>query len=149
MCSPSRASFMTARYPIHTGIVDWIPPGSAYGLPLNETTMLRVFSDGGYKVRCVGKWHLVRCEPSMLDGNKLSEFFRASTRRSLRLHLEAVTRSSDFIRVVKTILRIYLTMRTTFGKMINPTVGKGAPRFTLMLRGSIQLLFLQKRLFPP
>ena len=42
VCSPSRASFMTGRYAMHHSIVDWIPPGSAYGLPLNETTMAQV-----------------------------------------------------------------------------------------------------------
>ena len=58
VCSPSRASFMTGRYPFHTSIVDWIPPGSPYGLPLNETTLAEKFNKAGYISRATGKWHL-------------------------------------------------------------------------------------------
>ena len=29
VCSPSRSTFMTGRYAMHHGIVDWIPPASA------------------------------------------------------------------------------------------------------------------------
>ena len=39
VCSPSRATFMTGRFAMHHSVVDWIPPASAYGLPLNETTL--------------------------------------------------------------------------------------------------------------
>lgn len=58
VCSPSRATFMTGRYAMHHGIVDWIPPGSTYGLPLNETTMADKFKEAGYATHAVGKWHL-------------------------------------------------------------------------------------------
>ena len=58
VCSPSRASFMTGRYAMHHTIVDWIPPPSAYGLPLNLTTMADMFKAANYETRAVGKWHL-------------------------------------------------------------------------------------------
>jgi arylsulfatase A-like enzyme len=58
VCSPSRATFMTGRYPIHNSIVDWIPPASSYGLPLNETTMAQKFKEAGYMSHATGKWHL-------------------------------------------------------------------------------------------
>ncbi len=58
VCSPSRATFMTGRYAMHHSIVDWIPPGSAYGLPLNETTMAQKFKSSGYSCHAAGKWHL-------------------------------------------------------------------------------------------
>ena len=58
VCSPSRATFMTGRYAMHHSIVDWIPPGSAYGLPLNETTMAEKFKSAGYAAHASGKWHL-------------------------------------------------------------------------------------------
>ncbi len=48
VCSPSRACFMTGRYAMHHSIVDWIPPGSSYGLPLNLTTTADVFKGAGY-----------------------------------------------------------------------------------------------------
>ena len=34
-CSPSRACFMSGRYPLHTGINNWLP-NVAVGLPLDE-----------------------------------------------------------------------------------------------------------------
>jgi arylsulfatase A-like enzyme len=58
VCSPSRATFMTGRYSMHNTIVDWIPPASAYGLPLNETTMAQMFASAGYACAATGKWHL-------------------------------------------------------------------------------------------
>ena len=56
VCSPSRATFMTGRFAIHHTIVDWIPPASAYGLPLNETTMAQKFAQAGYSCHATGKW---------------------------------------------------------------------------------------------
>lgn len=58
VCSPSRATFMTGRYAMHHSIVDWIPPASAYGLPLNETTLAQKFKSAGYAAHASGKWHL-------------------------------------------------------------------------------------------
>ena len=58
VCSPSRATFMTGRYAMHHSIVDWIPPASPYGLPLNETTMAEKFKSAGYATHASGKWHL-------------------------------------------------------------------------------------------
>ena len=56
VCSPSRATFLTGRYAMHHSIVDWIPPASAYGLPLNETTMAQMFETAGYSCHATGKW---------------------------------------------------------------------------------------------
>eukprot|EP00930_Biecheleria_cincta_P045074 TRINITY_DN31067_c0_g1_i1.p1 TRINITY_DN31067_c0_g1~~TRINITY_DN31067_c0_g1_i1.p1 ORF type:complete len:543 (-),score=47.36 TRINITY_DN31067_c0_g1_i1:204-1763(-) len=56
-CSPTRATIMTGRKPIHTGINFWIP-NSAYGLPLNETTLAQVLNARGFRSHAIGKWHL-------------------------------------------------------------------------------------------
>jgi len=57
-CSPTRASFMTGRYPVHTGVANAIPPDAAYGLPLNETTLAQLLRAQGYRTHAIGKWHL-------------------------------------------------------------------------------------------
>lgn len=57
VCSPSRVTFLTGRYPLHHGINDWIPPSSAYGMPLNETTIADHFKAAGFKTHAIGKWH--------------------------------------------------------------------------------------------
>ena len=49
---------MTGRFAMHHGIVDWIPPAQAYGLPLNETTLADKFQQAGYANHATGKWHL-------------------------------------------------------------------------------------------
>jgi len=56
-CSPTRATLLTGRKPVHTGINYWIP-NAAYGLPLNETTLAQVMNARGFRSHAVGKWHL-------------------------------------------------------------------------------------------
>lgn len=46
---------MTGRYAMHTSIVDWIPPASTYGLPLNESTLAEKMNAAGYVSHAVGK----------------------------------------------------------------------------------------------
>ena len=58
VCSPSRAAIMTARYPLHTGINDWIQPGQSFGVPLNNTMISKILLENGYETHAIGKWHL-------------------------------------------------------------------------------------------
>jgi arylsulfatase A-like enzyme len=67
VCSPTRGSIMTGKYPPRFGITDFIPgmrPGkllsapNATHLPLAETTLAEAFRDGGYATFFAGKWHL-------------------------------------------------------------------------------------------
>jgi arylsulfatase A-like enzyme len=67
VCSPTRASIMTGKYPATVGITNYIP-GMERGrllsapylhyLPLTEKTIARALSDAGYATWHVGKWHL-------------------------------------------------------------------------------------------
>jgi len=70
VCSPTRASILTGKYPARLGITDWLPGRKDQPfqklkrtelksfLPLEETTLAEAFRDGGYKTAFFGKWHL-------------------------------------------------------------------------------------------
>ncbi|MGD2294351.1 MAG: sulfatase [Candidatus Aminicenantes bacterium] len=86
VCSPTRASIMTGRYPVRTGITDWIRgrfqggrvpldgknpsgyvgdkhkkllcPQNARWLELDEMTVAEILKPAGYTSCHIGKWHL-------------------------------------------------------------------------------------------
>lgn len=69
VCSPTRASIMTGKFPVRTGVTDYIPGLSGEGrklvtrrtdtqLPLEETTLAEALREGGYQTFYSGKWHL-------------------------------------------------------------------------------------------
>ena len=69
VCSPTRASIMTGKYPARLHLTDFIA-GNPYPfaklkqpewikyLPLEEITIAEVFKKEGYVTGCFGKWHL-------------------------------------------------------------------------------------------
>jgi len=72
VCSPTRASLLTGKYPATLGLTDWIDWGfglhPARGklvdapyinhLPLSEKSIARALQEGGYRTWHIGKWHL-------------------------------------------------------------------------------------------
>ncbi|XP_070541529.1 arylsulfatase G-like isoform X4 [Ptychodera flava] len=58
VCSPSRASLLTARLGIRNGVTKLFSSSAVEGLPLNETTFAEVFKAAGYNTAMIGKWHL-------------------------------------------------------------------------------------------
>lgn len=75
VCSPSRASILTGKYPPRHGITDWIgapsgeawrsvgrftrmlPPDYAHGLRSDEITFAEQLRRAGYRTFFAGKWH--------------------------------------------------------------------------------------------
>jgi len=59
VCSPSRASLLTGRYPLSTGMQYGMVAATAeWGLPLDEITLAEVLQDEHYSTHMLGKWHL-------------------------------------------------------------------------------------------
>src|SRR6478672_2938931 len=70
VCSPTRASIMTGKYPARLHLTDWIPgrkqwptaklltPAFEQQLALRETTIAEVLKPLGYRTASTGKWHL-------------------------------------------------------------------------------------------
>lgn len=70
VCSPTRASVLTGRYPARLGLTDWLPGRRNFEfqklrnvetlqqLPLSEVTIAEVLREHGYRTANIGKWHL-------------------------------------------------------------------------------------------
>ena len=59
LCSPTRASLMTGRYPMRYGLqAGVIRPWAQHGLPLEERTLAEALKAAGYTTAIFGKWHL-------------------------------------------------------------------------------------------
>lgn len=69
VCSPTRASIMTGKYPARLHLTDFIAgnnnnyypltqPDWQKFLPLEETTFAEILKENGYRTALFGKWHL-------------------------------------------------------------------------------------------
>ena len=70
VCSPTRASIMTGKWPARLHLTDWLPgrddmpgqmlrrPNFRQELPLEEVTLAEHLKAAGYATAHIGKWHL-------------------------------------------------------------------------------------------
>jgi arylsulfatase A-like enzyme len=71
LCSPTRASLMTGRYPMRYGLqTGVVRPWAEYGLPLEERMLPAALKEAGYATAIVGKWHLGHLTPDYLPTHR-------------------------------------------------------------------------------
>jgi arylsulfatase A-like enzyme len=75
VCSPSRASWMTGRYPTRVGVDHVLDVDDPIGLPQTETTLARMLKGAGYSTMCVGKWHLGSLPQYLPTSHGFDEFW--------------------------------------------------------------------------
>ena len=74
-CSPARASILTGRHPLRTGVTRVFIPKEVQGLPASEITLAEHLREAGYATACIGKWHLGGRKPHRPQRHGFDEFF--------------------------------------------------------------------------
>jgi arylsulfatase A-like enzyme len=78
VCAPSRAGFITGRYPQRFGFERnpaYKPGDPKVGVPLEEKTIAEVLRPAGYKSGIIGKWHLGAHETLQPLARGFDEFY--------------------------------------------------------------------------
>lgn len=75
VCSPSRASLLTGRYPRRAGVPNILGGRRGIpGLPTTEVTLASALRRFGYRTAIFGKWHLGTAEEYQPNAHGFDEF---------------------------------------------------------------------------
>ncbi len=70
VCSPTRAAFLSGRYPTHTSAYNIYGPNVKWGFPLKERLLSQALQEAGYTTAICGKWHLGDFTPAYTPTNR-------------------------------------------------------------------------------
>lgn len=66
LCAPSRAGVLTGTFPQRWGAY-WNMDIDHYGVPLDRTVIAEPLSKSGYRCGMIGKWHIAKKDPALLE----------------------------------------------------------------------------------
>jgi len=75
LCTPSRATLLTGRLAIRSGLTRVLFPWSTGGLPDDEFTVAEGLKTAGYRTACIGKWHLGHRPPYLPTRHGFEDYF--------------------------------------------------------------------------
>lgn len=90
LCSPTRASIMTGKYPARLHLTNWIPgrksrksqklvePKWSHSISLDEVTFPDVLKADGYRTGFLGKWHVGETRPKQHGFDDIMLFSEAN-----------------------------------------------------------------------
>ena len=103
VCSPTRATLMTGRFGVNTGVLGPFNPWYARGLPLDEKLLPEYFREAGYRTHAVGKWHLGPNSPEYHPMNRGFDSFYGHLHGYLNHELHTLFGRIDWQRDGKTV----------------------------------------------
>ena len=143
VCSPSRASLLTGRYPARVGIVDVVFPTDTYGIPETETTLAAMLKPAGYATACIGKWHLGSLPKYLPTNQGFDEFYGVPYSNDMRplpmMHnLDVVEPDTD---------NAYLTQKYTTAALNFISANKDRPFFLYLAHNVPHIPFIASPAF--